>query len=247
MPRDRILILGGTRDGREIAAALVAAGRNVITSLAGVTSQPILPAGDLRRGGFGGASGLQSYLENEGIALVIDATHPFAAQMSHQAFEACQRCGVLLLRFERKPWEPNAEDDWTVVGSAAEAAAALPPGARVLLTTGRKDLEFFLARPDLSGIARMIEEPPMQPPSGWRVLRERPPFTVAGEAALMSENAISHLVTKNAGGSATEAKLEAAREGRIPVLMIARPVKPEVPNFGSLGNLMVVVEGVLSP
>jgi len=189
-----------------------------------------------RRGGFGGVSGLQSYLDNEGIALVIDATHPFAAQMSRQAFEACQRCGVLLLRFERKPWEPNAEDDWTVVGSAAEAAAALPPGARVLLTTGRKDLEFFFARPDLSGIARMIEEPPMQPPSGWRVLRERPPFTVAGEAALMSENAISHLVTKNAGGSATEAKLEAAREGRIPVLMIARPVKPEVPNFGSLDN-----------
>lgn len=247
MPRNRILILGGTGDAREIAAALVAAGHNVITSLAGVTAQPILPAGEVRSGGFGGVSGLQSYLESEGIALVIDATHPFAAQMSRQVFEACQRCGVLLLRFERKPWQPTPEDTWTVVDSAAEAAAALPPGARVLLTTGRKDLEPFFARPDLSGIARMIEAPPLQPPSSWCVLRERPPFTVASEAVLMMENAITHLVTKNAGGSATEAKLEAARECGIPVLMIARPVKPEVPNFGSLGNLMVVVEGVLSP
>lgn len=247
MPRNRILILGGTGDGREIAAALVAAGHDVITSLAGVTAQPILPAGKVRRGGFGGASGLKSYLESETITLVIDATHPFAAQMSRQAFEACERCGVLLLRFERKPWQPTPEDAWTMVGSAAEAAAALPPGARVLLTTGRKDLEPFLARPDLSGIVRMIEAPTIQPPSNWRVLRERPPFTVAGEAALMTENAISHLVTKNAGGSATEAKLEAARNCGIPVVMISRPVKPEVPNFGSLGNLMVVVEGVLSP
>lgn len=247
MPGNRILILGGTGDAREIAAALVAAGHDVITSLAGVTAQPILPAGEVRSGGFGGVSGLQSYLESEGIALVIDATHPFAAQMSRQAFEACERCGVLLLRFERKPWQPTPEDTWTVVGSAAEAAAALPPGARVLLTTGRKDLEPFFARGDLSGIARMIEAPTTQAPSSWRVLRDRPPFTVAGEEALMMENAITHVVTKNAGGSATEAKLEAARECGIPVLMIARPVKPEVPNFGSLDNLMVVVEGVLSP
>lgn len=247
MPRDRILILGGTRDAREIAAALVDAGRNVVTSLAGVTERPMLPPGDVRTGGFGGVDGLKSYLDSEGIALVIDATHPFAAQMSRQAFEACRDNGVLLLRFARKPWVAGEGDHWTIVASAADAASALPSGARVLLTTGRKDLEPFFARADISGLARMIEEPPLNPPQNWTILRERPPFTVAGETALMAGNAITHLVTKNAGGSATEAKLQAARHLAIPVLMIARPEKPEVPCFGAISNLMVVVDGVLSP
>lgn len=247
MPGDRILILGGTRDAREIATALVAAGRNVVTSLAGVTQQPLLPAGEVRIGGFGGVAGLKSYLESGQIALVIDATHPFAARMSAQAFEACCDTGILLLRFERMAWSAQPGDDWVTVASAAEAAAALPAGARVLLTTGRKDLEPFFSRADISGIARMIEEPPSDPPAGWRVLRERPPFTQAGEDALMAANGITHLVTKNAGGGATEAKLEAARKWRIPVVMIARPAKPDVPSFAALDNLMVVVEGVLSP
>lgn len=247
MPRDRILILGGTRDARELAAELVAGGRNVVTSLAGVTTQPERPEGDVRVGGFGGAEGLANYLDAEDIAVVIDCTHPFASRISANAYAACAARGVLLLRLERPAWKPGFDDRWNMVSSASEAAARLPSGARVLLTTGRKDLEPFFARADVSGIARMIEEPPLDPPPQWRVLRERPPFTVAGEAALMAENGITHLVTKNAGGSATEAKLQAARELRIPVVMIARPVKPEVPVFAAIGNLMVVVEGVLSP
>lgn len=247
MPRDRILILGGTRDAREIATALVAAGRNTETSLAGVTAQPLLPPGEVRIGGFGGISGLKSYIESSQIALVIDATHPFAARMSAQAFEACRDCGVVLLRFARAPWIAGEGDRWTVVASAAAAASAIPGGARVLLTTGRKGLDPFFARSDISGIARMIEEPPLKPQDNWTILRERPPFTVAGEQALMRENAITHLVTKNAGGSATEAKLQAARELRIQILMIARPEKPEAPCFAAIGKLMVAVEGVLSP
>lgn len=247
MRSDRILILGGTRDARQLAEELVAGGYNPITSLAGVTEQPVLPPGDVRVGGFGGVAGLKSYLENNGIRLVIDATHPFAARISAHAFEACRSTGVLLLRFERKPWMPVEGDCWTMVSSSAEAAAALPSGARVLLTTGRKDLVPFFARDDISGIARMIEEPPSSPPANWVILRERPPFAVEDEAKLLAENAITHLVTKNAGGSATEAKLQAARDMGIPVIMVARPAKPDVPCFAAIGNLMVAVEGVLSP
>lgn len=247
MPRDRILILGGTRDAREIAHALVAAGRNVVTSLAGVTEQPLLPEGEVRIGGFGGVSGLKSYIESREIALVIDATHPFAARMSAQAFEACRETGVRLLRFERAAWRAQAGDDWRIIASASEAAAAVPAGARVLLTTGRKDLDPFVARPGISGVARMIEAPPAALPEHWTLLRERPPFTVDSETALMTSHAITHLVTKNAGGSATEAKLQAARNLGIPVLMIARPAKPEVPGFGAVDDLLVAVDGVLSP
>lgn len=247
MPPDRILILGGTRDAREIAEALVAAGRNVVTSLAGVTEHPMLPEGDVRIGGFGGVSGLRSYLEHEGVALVIDATHPFAERMSAHAFEACRSQGILLLRFERRPWIEVAGDRWTTVSSITEAASVLPSGARVLLTTGRKDVEPFFARRDLSGIARMIEAPPVVPPSNWALVRERPPFTLEGEMRLMSVNRITHLVTKNAGGGATEAKLVAARDRRIEVVVIQRPPKPDVPVFVSIDNLVAAVDGVLSP
>ena len=152
-----------------------------------------------------------------------------------------------LLRVERPAWQPAAEDDWTIVSSAEAAASELPTGACVLLTTGRKDLAHFFNRADISGIARMIEAPPLDPPPNWRVLRDRPPFSAAGEAALLAANGITHLVSKNAGGSDTAAKLTAARRGGIAVILIARPPKPQVPSVASVGDLVAAVEGVLSP
>lgn len=247
MSVDRVLILGGTRDARDVAAALTARGHSVVTSLAGVTEQPLLPAGELRVGGFGGVDGMSKYLVANAISVVVDATHPFAVRISQHAHEACLRTGVPLVRMERPAWQPAAEDDWTIVSSAEAAASLLPPGACVLLTTGRKDLVHFFNRADISGIARMIEAPPLDPPPNWRVLRDRPPFSVEGEAALMAANGITHLVSKNAGGSATEAKLTAARRGGLAVILIARPPKPQVPSVASVGDLVAAVEGVLSP
>lgn len=247
MQDDRILILGGTRDARELADALAGEGHDPISSLAGVTEHPVMPRGDIRIGGFGGVTGLRSYICENGIAVVVDATHPFATRMSAHADEACRGCGVPLLRLERPPWLAGSGDNWTVVNTVAAAALALPAGARVLLTTGRKALQPFFGREDISGTARMIEAPPLEVPANWRILRERPPFTVAGETALIRQHGITHLVTKNAGGSATEAKLVAAREEGIPVLMIARPAKPEVPSFAAIGDLMAVLTGLLSP
>ena len=247
MPVDRILILGGTRDAREAAAALTARGYAVVTSLAGVTEQPLLPAGELRVGGFGGVDGMSKYLVADAISVVVDATHPFAARISQHAHDACLRTGVPLLRLERPAWQPAPEDAWSIVSSSEKAAMALPSGARVLLTTGRKDLAHFFNRADISGIARMIEAPPLDPPPSWRVLRERPPFSVAGEASLLAANGITHLVSKNAGGSATEAKLTAARDAGIPVILIARPPKPQVPAVAEVSDLVAAVEGVLSP
>ena len=247
MPVDRILILGGTRDAREAAAALTARGFAVVTSLAGVTEQPLLPAGELRVGGFGGVDGMSKYLVADAISVVVDATHPFAIRISQNAHDACLRTGVPLLRLERPAWQLAPEDAWTIVSSPEEAAMALPSGARVLLTTGRKDLAHFFNRADISGIARMIEAPPLDPPPSWRVLRERPPFSVAGEASLLAANGITHLVSKNAGGSATEAKLTAARDAGIPVILIARPPKPQVPAVAEVSDLVAAVEGVLSP
>lgn len=247
MPGKRILILGGTGEARALAPALIEAGFSVVTSLAGVTRQPLLPAGELRCGGFGGAAGLASYLRQEGTALVVDATHPFAAVMSSHAHLACRDAGVPLLRLERAAWQAGAGDRWTPVGSAAEAAAALPEAARALVTIGRKDIAPFLARQDVSGLARMIEHPALPLPSGWTLLCERPPFSVESERLLMRAHGIDCLVSKNAGGSATEAKLVAARELRIPVIMVQRPVKPEVQTFDMPTEVVSAARRLLSP
>jgi precorrin-6A/cobalt-precorrin-6A reductase len=247
MPGERILILGGTQDARALASLLVAEGFSTVTSLAGVTEEPLLPEGDVRRGGFGGAEGLADYLRREDVAAVADATHPFAARISAHADQACRAAGLPLLRLERPAWQPTAADRWITAGSVAEAALLLPEGARVLLTIGRKEIQPFLAREDVSGIARMIEPPAAELPPRWRLLLARPPFTAASELRLMREHAITCLVTKNAGGSATEAKLQAARELGIPVIMVQRPAKPAVQTFLTAGELAAAASRLLSP
>ncbi len=226
MPGKRILILGGTGEARALANRLIDAGHGVVTSLAGVTQAPHLPEGEVRRGGFGGAQGLAAYLRDGGFKILIDATHPFAAQMSRHAAGAAKACGLPLYRLERPAWAAEEGDRWIGAATVAAAVALLPAGARVFLTIGRKEAGAFLARADLHGIMRMIEAPTEELPPRWNLILARPPFTVAGERELLTANRITHVVSKNAGGQATRAKLIAARETKIPVVMIARPAKP---------------------
>jgi precorrin-6A/cobalt-precorrin-6A reductase len=187
------------------------------------------------------------YLSREGIALVADATHPFAQRMPVHAEAACRETGLPLLRLERPAWRPQAGDRWTTVSSVAEAASSLPGGSRALVAIGRKEIAPFLARQDISGVARMIEAPETPLPARWTLLLQRPPFTVEAERRLMGEHAITRLVTKNAGGGATEAKLVAARALGIPVTMVQRPLKPAVQTFDKVEELAAAVRGLLSP
>jgi precorrin-6A/cobalt-precorrin-6A reductase len=233
MPDNRILILGGTSDAIILAKELSKAGIATITSLAGVTQSPVLPEGEVRIGGFGGEEGLCSYIKAEGITTVADAAHPFAAQISRHGFNAAQRAGIPYLRVERAAWTPLPADQWIDVPDIASAVAVLPQAARVLLTIGRKDVMSFVERQDLSGVARMIEKPPLDLPLRWELLLARPPFGVDAERNLMLNHKITHVVAKNAGGKLTVAKLIAARALRVPVIMIERPLKPQAPTFGS--------------
>jgi precorrin-6A/cobalt-precorrin-6A reductase len=223
----RILILGGTHEARDIAERLFSLGHDVTTSLAGVTTSPILPVGKLRVGGFGGVEGLVEYLRAHQVEVLVDATHPFAAIMSRHAFDAAQIVVCRLLRFERAAWLPVAGDNWINVASLAEAAAVLPNNSFVLLTTGRKDLGPFLGRSQVFGIIRTVEPIAQTLCGGWRVILERPPQSLECELALMRDNAVTHLVTKNAGGERTWAKLQAARLLGLPVIMVRRPIKPK--------------------
>jgi precorrin-6A/cobalt-precorrin-6A reductase len=237
----RVLILGGTGEARALASGLVARGVDVVTSLAGVTAAPVLPVGEVRTGGFGGVEGLRNYLVEAGIGVIADATHPFAAVISRHAGEAAGRCGVAYLRLERPAWRAGPGDRWTEVADVAGAVAALAPGATALVTIGRKGLAVFAGREDVRVVARAIEAPGFELPAGWTLVLGRPPFTLEAEMTLMREEGVSVLVTKNAGGEATRAKLDAARALGLPVVMVARPGKPDAETAGTVEEMVAKV------
>ena len=222
----KLLILGGTTEATALAASL--AGRDdlrPVLSLAGRTASPVLPPIPHRIGGFGGVAGLVGYLAGERVAAVVDATHPFAARISAHAVEACAARGVPLLAFTRPPWEPAPGARWTGVADLDAAALALGAAPRrVLLTVGRLGLAAFRAAPQHRYVIRTIDPPvPADLPSDHRLVLDRGPFRLAAETALMRGAAIDVLVTKNSGGAAASAKLDAARALGIVVVAVARP------------------------
>lgn len=238
----KILILGGAGEARELANRLVALGHDVTSSLAGRTQDPKLPEGGLRMGKFGGVTGLSAYLRAAHIDRLVDATHPYAGQMSINASAAAQATGVPLVRYMRPEWSQQVGDDWITVATTAEAAAALPPNADVLLTTGHAGLEQFLERDDCQFVVRLIETPTMPIPHYATLLQTRPPYSLSDEIALMEREEITHLVTKNSGGAQTSAKLEAARRLGVKVIMIARPAYGPALEVASLDEAIAALK-----
>lgn len=235
---ERVLILGGTTEGYALAEALVARGvPRVISSLAGRTANPRLPAGETRIGGFGGISGLTDYLRRNAIQTVIDATHPFAATMGWHAAEACATVGVPLLRLARPGWEPEPGDSWELVDDWVQAVEALGrTGARrVFLALGRQELGPFASLPDIWFLIRAVTPPdPMPAFASAELLLARGPFDLATECALLDGHRIDTIVCKNSGGEATAAKLIAARERGIRVVMRRRPARPALPTAATV-------------
>ena len=223
----RILILGGTGEARELAAELVAAGVDVLSSLAGRVRQPRLPDGPVRVGGFGGAAGLAEFLRAERITAVVDATHPFAGTITASAAQAAAQASVPLLVLRRPEWA--ADPSWDLVADIGAAAAAVGawPGESVFLTTGRRDLGAFAADDRHRFLVRAVDPPDGPVPPRMTLVLDRGPYTVQGESALMREHGVGLLVTKNSGGPMTAAKLDAARDLGVRVVMVRRPPLPE--------------------
>lgn len=224
----RILLLGGTTEASRMARLLANEGADAIFSYAGRTETPLPQPLPMRIGGFGGVAGLAEFLRASAITHVIDATHPFAAQMSRNAILACAQTGVRLIALERPAWVPGPEDDWRELPNLEEAAAALPRAAqRVFLAIGRQGLAHFAARAEHFYLLRLVDEPvlPLALPNAAYVLA-RFPLTLEQDLALLRQHRISMVISKNAGGEGARAKLDAARLLRLPVLMIARPVLP---------------------
>lgn len=224
----RILLLGGTTEASRLARALCDAGLEAVFSYAGRTDAPVAQPLPVRVGGFGGAEGLAAYLRGEGISHVVDATHPFAAQMSRNAIAACKETGIPLIALERPAWTPGPGDDWHAVADIPSAVAALPQApARVFLAIGKQTLAPFAAKPQHHYLLRLVDPPEMPLPlPQTSVVIARGPFDAAGDTALMRAHGITHIVAKNAGGAGAEAKLAAARALRLPVILIDRPALP---------------------
>jgi len=221
-----VLLLGGTGEARALAAELHTACIDVTSSLAGRVSNPALPVGDVRIGGFGGVDGLASYLRETGVDIVVDATHPFAETITANAVSACAGTRTPLLVLQRPPWDIDAR--WTQVAdieAAADAVRSAPPGT-VFLTTGKRDLQAFAGDAAHHFVIRVVDPPTTALPSSHTLLLDRGPYTVEGELDLIRAHNISVLVTKNSGGSMTSAKLDAARRLDVHVIVVQRPALP---------------------
>ncbi|MFE2285322.1 cobalt-precorrin-6A reductase [Streptomyces sp. NPDC059443] len=241
--RPHVLILGGTTEARRLAEALTAGDEpayRVTTSLAGRVAAPVLPPGETRIGGFGGAAGLAAWITAHHVTHLVDATHPFAERMSFNAAGAAALSGVPLLALRRPGWVPGPGDDWHFADSLAGAAALLPGlGSRAFLTTGRMGLHSFAHLTEPWFLVRSVDPPAAPAPPRLEVLLARGPFGLAEERELLARHRIDLLVTKDSGGSATAPKLTAAREAGIPVLVVRRPPVPGgVPQAASVAEAL---------
>ncbi|UWU87135.1 cobalt-precorrin-6A reductase [Bradyrhizobium yuanmingense] len=235
----RALILGGTADASLLAAEIARAGIDAVYSYGGRTRAPADQPLPTRIGGFGGVSGLADYIRAEGITHVIDATHPFAAEMSRNAVAACTETGTPLLALERAPWIKASTDNWIEVADVNPAVSALPDApANVFLAIGRQHIAPFATKPQHAYTLRFVDPPDAPLPFAADVIVSRGPFTLHSELAMMRTRGIAWIVARNSGGDGARAKIDAARMLGLPVIMISRPELPERQRVESVTDVM---------
>jgi precorrin-6A/cobalt-precorrin-6A reductase len=235
----RALILGGTADAGVLAAAIARAGLDAVYSYGGRTRAPADQPLPTRIGGFGGVSGLADYIRREGITHVIDATHPFAAEMSRHAVEACAETATPLIALERAPWTRMSGDKWIEVADVGAAAAGLPEApANVFLAIGRQHIAPFASKPQHAYTLRFVDPPEAPLPFAADVIVSRGPFTLDGELEMLRRRGIATIVARNSGGDGARAKIDAARTLGLPVIMISRPELPERRRVESVADVM---------
>lgn len=214
-----ILILAGTSDARRLCGLV--SDCPVIASLSGATDRPKSLGVETRIGGFGGAEGFISYINNNGIKAVVDATHPFASLITERSYRLSKELGIDYLRLERPAWPMRHE--WHSVANEAEAISLVPAGVRVFLATGRQTLGAFEGLKKAEVFSRVVDKTSDPFPfERGRFIFGKPAGSVEEEIALFQMLGIDWLITKNSGGP-SDAKLAAAEALGIEVIMLGRP------------------------
>ncbi len=235
----RLLLLAGTQEARHVSIALSRELVNMTVSLARPERNPRSYGRPLRIGGWGGESSFREWLINERITAVVDATHPFAEQMSHRVARVCSDLDIETVRFLRPSWMPTEQDNWTFLNDASEAAEHIPQDATVFLSTGRRDLRVFENLKGRKIICRIRETPPGPFPFvGGEFVSTPGPFTVESEIRFLMREGVDWLVTRNSGGQGSWPKLEAARSLGLPVAMIRRPPQPDVMKINTVAEIL---------
>ena len=249
-----ILLLGGTAEARELLETLINVTEHDITySLAGVLgskAEEVLRSRmgidsahfQFRMGGFGGPEGLKRYMQDHGIDLLIDATHPYATSISRNAIEASREASIPLARFVRHEWTETTDDSWTVVDTLSDAAAALPSDVTVFLSVGRQSIAPFASRKDCKFVIRSIAEAEEHMFHSATFIQGMPGRSMEEEMALFEQYGVDLLVTKNSGSGKASHKIMAARELHIPVIMVKRPEMPDGPEFCEIAPILDWIE-----
>ena len=258
---NKLLILGGTHEAYSLAEYLISnfPSEKLITvnSLSGATSNPKIPAGEVRIGGFGGFCGLKNYLIDENISMVINATHPYATQISKNSNAAAKELGISYFRLSRPPWEKLSGDQWIDVPNIENAAKYLIENKKsllhnlstlnIFLSTGIRGLHFFKKCNSYNFFVRTVDVPKddsILPKA--KFVQERGPFFLNNEVSLFRKYSIKILITKNSGGTPTYAKIEASRKLNIPIIMIRRPIFPSSEICFSLDEAIKWISNIIN-
>jgi len=236
MMTKNILILGGTREARQLADHAAKAGWSAVFSLAGITATPFKTPLPMRYGGFGGAKGLAEWVVSHAITHLVDTTHPYAANISANAVEAARLTGIKRLTLWRPEWQAEAEDDWHQFSTLKDLFQSIPDEAHLFLAAGQEGINALPYPPRFRVTARALEQPETAHPITF--IKALPASNPNDEAALFQLHNITHLAVKNAGGSASRAKLIAARQMGLPVFMLARPDPPPPPLYPAVDALI---------
>lgn len=236
----KILLIGGTSDAVQLNSMLFALDNVVLlTSLAGRTKKPVSLKGEVLSHGFADGGGLEEILKARGISCVIDASHPFAAKIKQKAAQICEKLNVQYLRYDRPKWEPRADDRWILVPDLQSAADCLADFKRIFLTIGRQELAVFEEATEKEFLVRSIEPVSFDPQSSTVTeIQDRGPFSKMQEMALIQEYNIDVVVSKNSGGMATIAKIDAAQALSVPVIMVERPGLGRAQSFNNMDDLI---------
>ena len=235
-----LLILGGSAEASALAAHVAALRMRATFSYAGRVVNPIAQPLPTRTGGFGGAAGLIDYLKDHSVTHLIDATNPFAAQISRNAVAACATAGVPMIALARSPWTPGPGDRWTRVPDVAEAARSLGSiPRRIFLAIGRTEISVFEAKPQHHYLLRFVDAPKERPALPHHdIIIDRGPFAETAERDLLETHRIDLLVSRNSGGEGARAKIDAARGLGLPILMIDRPDAPQRHEVGTIEEVL---------